>query len=371
MKIQFLPLFYLVFCVIDYSMTQITNTATIDTSGGVKIENITIGGYADVYYGYNFNQSPDHVIPYMSCSNRQNEFNVNLVYVDLRYSHELLRARIVPAFGTLINANYASEQGTIKSILEASAGIKIAKTKNYWLELGIFGSPFTSESFISKDHYMYTRSLAAENVPYYLAGIKSSFKINPKLTINGFIVNGWQQIQDQNNGKSIVTQVEYQASNKQLLNWNTYVGDERSSEHPDYRMRIFSDFYWFYNPIPSLQFITSIYGGLQHKKTVMNTSRDYWCQFNITSKYNLSPKSSISARLEYFSDPKSTILFHTDGIKPTALYGSGLCFNYSLNKHAVVRLDARYLSSPGIMDIRLGNFVTNSFQLMSNMTIWF
>ncbi|MBK9192094.1 MAG: outer membrane beta-barrel protein [Crocinitomicaceae bacterium] len=159
---------------------QVTNTATLDTTGGQQIGNTSIGAYLDAYFGYDFNEPAGKDVPLFVSSARHNEFNINLAFIDFRYNSENFRARVVPAFGTYMNSNYASEPGTLRNLLEANTGFRISKKKNIWIDAGILGSPYTNESAISKDHLMYTRSLAPEYVPYYLCGIKTSFPLGKK-----------------------------------------------------------------------------------------------------------------------------------------------------------------------------------------------
>jgi hypothetical protein len=63
---------------------QVVNTATADTSSGEHIGKLTISGYLDTYYGNNFNIREKYILPFVS-SAHNNEFSVNLVYIDLRY----------------------------------------------------------------------------------------------------------------------------------------------------------------------------------------------------------------------------------------------------------------------------------------------
>ncbi|NJO01090.1 MAG: outer membrane beta-barrel protein [Bacteroidia bacterium] len=130
---------------------------------------ITVGGYVDAYYGYNFAQ-PEGSVPYFVSMARHNEVNINLAFVDVRYTSPNVRARFAPGFGTYMNANYANEEGVLKNLLEASVGVRLVK--NIWLDAGILPSPYTNEGPISKDQLMYTRSFAPEYVPYYLAGAR-------------------------------------------------------------------------------------------------------------------------------------------------------------------------------------------------------
>src|SRR6478752_5855034 len=117
---------------------QVVNTGVMDTADFAYQGKVTVGGYVDTYYGYDFNK-PTGNRPYFVSMARQNEMTINLAYVDVKYSSSRLRARFVPGFGSYVNANYAAEPGTLKNIIEASVGIKIFPTKNLWLDAGVMG----------------------------------------------------------------------------------------------------------------------------------------------------------------------------------------------------------------------------------------
>jgi hypothetical protein len=134
-----------------WASAQVTNTGIMDTTGGERINNLSIGGYIDSYFGYNFNQPEDGNNPYFVSMNRHNEATINLAFIDLRYSSERVRARFVPGFGTYMNANYAQEAGLMKNFVEASSGYKVFARKDVWIDFGILGSPYTNESAIKMD----------------------------------------------------------------------------------------------------------------------------------------------------------------------------------------------------------------------------
>ena len=209
---------------------QVINTATMDTVGTTVIGRVGIGGYVDSYYGYNFSKPANGTNPYFVSSARHNEVTINLAYVDVRYRSTYMRARFVPGFGTYMDSNYKNEPGSLKNMVEANVGVLISEKKKIWIDIGVLGSPYTNESAISKDHLMYTRSFAPENVPYYVTGARLSVPVSRKLNAYFYVLNGWQVIQDNNSGKSIATQLEYRPNNNMLFNWTTYLGDERSSK---------------------------------------------------------------------------------------------------------------------------------------------
>ncbi|HJW31204.1 MAG TPA: outer membrane beta-barrel protein, partial [Saprospiraceae bacterium] len=190
-----------------FLLTTCGASAQVDTSAS----SLRFTGYAEVYYTYDFNQPDDHNRPsFIYSHNRHNEFNLNLGFVKTSYSSDRVRANVALAAGTYMNANYASEPGVLKNIYEANGGIKLAKMKNIWLDAGIFASHIGFESAISKDCWGLTRSILADNTPYYESGAKLTYVTdNSKWLFSGLVLNGWQHIQrpDDNNTLAFGTQI--------------------------------------------------------------------------------------------------------------------------------------------------------------------
>lgn len=349
------------------SQAQVINTAVMDTTDFRYQGKVSIQGYIDTYYGYDFNKPESGDRPYFVSMARHNEMNINLAYIDLRYNSSRLRARFVPGFGTYMNANYSNESGSLKNIVEASAGVKISKTKNIWLDVGVFGSPYTNESAISKDHLIYSRSFAPEYVPYYLSGLKASFPWGEKITAYVYLLNGWQQIGDENSGKSVGTQLEYRATNNLLLNWNTYAGDEKNDAAPEDGMRYFTDFFFIYSK-NKLSATGCVYVGLQQRDEVENAT---WWQANLIGKYALTGKSSLTGRVEYFSDPESVQVSSITGVTGFSTFSASAGFDFKLADNVLIRAEYRSFFSGKEIYERNGEAVKNSNLLISNITIWF
>ena len=63
--------------------------------------------------------------------------------------------------------------------------------------------------------------------PYYLSGIKLTFPLSKKITLYTYLINGWQQIKDNNEKKSVGTQLEFKPN--ACLLYTSDAADERSS----------------------------------------------------------------------------------------------------------------------------------------------
>lgn len=346
---------------------QVVNTAVMDTTKLDYKGKISVEGYIDSYYAYDFNQPADGNRSYFVSMARHNEFTINLAYIDLKYSSSRLRARFVPGFGTFINANYATEPGTLKNIIEASTGIKIWPKRNIWLDVGVFGSPYTNESAISKDHLAYTRSFAPEYVPYYLSGMKLTVPMSSKVNAYLYLLNGWQQIQDVNKGKAFGTQLEYRPNNYWLLNWNTYIGDESSTARPEFGMRYFSDVFFIYSK-GRWSATGCAYIGQQKRNGL---SDGVWWQANLIGRYNLNEKFSLTGRVEYFDDPDQIQIASITNSNGFRTYSSSLGANIKIAANILLRFEGRTFFSDQNQYQRAGSEVKNSNLMVSNVTIWF
>ena len=360
----------------SHFFAQVANTGLMDTTSGLKIGNVSLGVYMDTYYSFNFNQPKSKQNTYFVSSNQHNSFQINLAYLDLKYTDKRIRARFVPAFGTYMNENYSGEKGSAKFILEGNIGVKLFKKKKIWLDAGVLGSPYTNESAVSKDHLMYSRSFSAEYVPYYLSGIKLSFPLGEKITFYTYLVNGWQQISDVNNQKSVGTQLEYRPNKNHLINWDTYVGDERMLSSASDRMRYFSDIYWIFEK-NKWKITSCAYAGMQEDKNGLSSGTSYktWWQANFITRYKIKENLSLSARVEFMNDPDNAVvsyvfpLYYNFGFQ---CFSSGLSLGYAITDKCLFRLEGRFFQASNEAFIRNnGTRTETEFQGFANLSIWF
>ncbi len=355
-----------------FTFSQVSNPGVTDNYDSLENGKVTIGGLVDTYLGYDLVNPTSHDRPYCVTASRTDEFNINVAFIDLKYKNNQVRAHIVPGFGTYINDNYANESGSLKNLIEANAGVKLFKTKNIWLDAGILSAPYTNESIISKDHQVYTRSLGVEIVPYYLSGIKLSLPINSKFKSYFYLSNGWQEIKDNNKSLSLGTQIEYRPTNAILLNWNTYIGNEYSLNTPNYGTRYFSDVFIIYQPKDKkFSFTACTYLGVQ-KINNQDYKNQVWWQGNFTSEYKFYKNSSFSGRIEYFSDPKKTILTPVTNLGSVSCFSASFCFNQKITNHAYFRIENRfYQAKSPIFRTKSNNSTKIDNLLIANLTVWF
>lgn len=366
------------------SKAQVVNTGFVDTTGGERLGKITLGACVDLYAN---SSGAGNTLPYMVSSAQNNTFAVNLAMLDIRYQTAGIRARLVPAFGTYMNANLANEPGTLKNLLEASVGVRISQKHDVWLDAGILGSPYTNETPVSKDQIMYTRSLSAENSPYYLSGMKLGLPLRKNIRFYTYLINGWQQIQDNNEQLALGTQLEWQVGKNHLINWNTYIGNEKSKAQPQFDTRFFTDLYWIGKFGKKWDASVCVYAGSQRysnyrKFDSLMPPPDHgifryktWWNVNVQVKYSFTAKTSLSGRVEWFDDGSN--IFQTPLYQPEKAYRTGsfgFCLNRKVENNALLRLEYRrfFTGSDNVSIYPFDSGYRDNLDMVSAaMCVWF
>jgi hypothetical protein len=332
---------------------------------------LSFSAYAEVYYQYDFNKPADNNRPgFVYSHNRHNEFNLNLGFLKAGYSAERVRANLALAAGTYMNANYAAEPGVLKNIYEANAGIRLSKKKNLWLDAGIFGSHIGFESAHSPSCWALTRSILADNSPYYEAGAKITYTTdNSKWLLSILALNGWQRIKrvDGNSLMSWGTQIQFIPSDKILLNYSTFIGTDK----PDNArlMRIFHNLYGIFTITDKLGLTIGFDIGTEEKAPSGNETNIWYTPVGIL-KYSISNKWIIAARAEHYNDKNGVIISTAtpNGFQTT---GYSLNIDYSPSKNILVRLEARNLKSRDRIFNKDGIAVKNNSFITSSIAVSF
>jgi len=307
-----------------------------------KKPTIEITGLVDIFYAFDFNRpKTSYRQTFFYNHNRHNEPNLNLGIIKLSIQHPKYRANFALQAGTYVMDNYASEPKVFKHIFEANAGFSINKKNNLWLDAGILPSHIGFESAISFDNQTLTRSILAENSPYYLTGAKLTFYPNRKWEVAALIFNGWQHIQNVkgNSLPSFGTQLKFSPQENIILNWSTFIG----TDDPDSirRLRFFNNFYGQLQLTKKLQLITGFDVGFQ-QKSKGSSQFNYWLSPVIILHYDFTSQLAAALRAEYYQDLDGTIIvIKTNTTFKTA--GLSLNIDYKPLSIMLFRLEGRWL----------------------------
>ena len=332
---------------------------------------LTFNGYAETYYSYDFNKPINNTkSPFIYSYNKNNEVSVNLAFVKGSYNTDTVRANLALAAGSYMNANYASEPGVLNNIFESNVGLKLSNKNNLWIDAGVFSSHIGFESAVGKDNWTLTRSMGADNTPYYETGAKISYTSeNDVWFVSALVLNGWQHIQrvEGNSSPSFGTQVTYKPSAKVTLNWSTFIGNDKPDNVK--KMRYFNDVYGIFQLNNQFAAILGFDIGAEQKSkdsSAMNT----WVNSTIILKYTPTAKTAIAIRAEYYDD-KNGVIISTGTPNGFKTRGFSTNFDYKVANNIVWRAEVRTLNSKDAVFMKNNNTVNGDTFVTTALAISF
>lgn len=325
---------------------------------------ITLNAYAEAYYAYDFNQPADHNRPgFLYNHNRHNEFNVNLAYVKAAYTADNVRANLSFMAGTYANANLAAEPGVLKNIFEANVGLRL--TPKLWLDAGILPSHIGFESAISKDCWTLTRSLLAENSPYYETGAKLTLTPNDRWTLSALLLNGWQRIRriEGNNTPAFGTQIMFKPNSKTTLNYSTFVGSDKPDT--ERRIRVFHNLYGIFQVSDHFGLTAGFDIGTE-QVAKGKPDVNVWYTPVVIGRYSIDEKWALAARVEHYNDLDGVIIgseFQTTGYS--------LNLDYAPRSNALLRVEGRFLQDKNEIFVTEDGFSRTNFCITTSLAVSF
>lgn len=374
--------------VLTASLAQTTDTTKTSASTQALTtvapnSGLTVSGYIEAYYSHDFTapKTAQERPAFLYNHKRNREVNINLAFLKGAYVSERVRANLAIQVGTYAQYNYAAEQALVRNIFEANAGIKLSADKDLWLDAGIFASHIGFESAISKDCWTLTRSILAENSPYYLSGAKLTYNTaNGKWTLLGSVLNGWQRVAKLPgySGPSVSTQVQFRPSSNVTLNWSTFIGSDR----PDSlrQGRFFNNVYAIINPTGKVGVILGFDIGADRKPVVSTNQRvgsgSYvWYSPVVIARLATSDKSYLAGRLEYYND-KNGVIIATGSPNGFQTWGYSINYDYAILPNrtagpALVRIEGKVYNSKDAIFETASGFGRNNVSVTTSLAVPF
>lgn len=319
--------------------------------------------YTDGYFQYDANKPVNNKRPEGIYNfKRSGKVFCNLALLKATFNNKKWRVNLGIMAGDYSTYNLVAEPGLLKHVYEANIGYSL--TEKLSIDAGILPSHIGFEAAIAKDNWNLSRSLLAENSPYYETGIKLNYAFNNKLSASALVLNGWQNIKDYNRSKAFGTQVQYKPNNKWLFNSSTFIGNE--SQGSTGMLRLFHNLFITYN---AGKFKTALLLDAGTEKNQYSKWSN-WSGTALLTQYSFSNKFSIASRFEYYNDKKGMIV---NAYLPQPFTVTGYAFNtdYYIHKNILLRAEARLLHA----DKQIFETATlpknNSFSLLSSIAVFF
>lgn len=302
----------------------------------------TVSGYSEAYFVSDFNRSQkgDRQSFYFNYNrNKQLEFNQSSLKFNL--SNPKIEMNFAVHTGTYVQDNYALESKFSKHILEANLNVALNNNKTVYFSVGVIPSHIGFESTVAFDNWNLTRSLLAEQSPYYETGFKLTYRPNQKYEFATLFLNGWQKINPLNFKavRSFGTQLKFIPNANVSFNWSLYAGSESRGVSSEFRL--FNNFYSQITLNKKWRMLAGFDFGMQQKYPKAN-AYNFWFSPILISQYSFNDKLKTAIRFEHYQDKKNVIV-STLGSSPFIVSGLSLNADYFILPNFLFRMELRGL----------------------------
>ncbi len=200
---------------------------------------IDFSGLVDGYYSFNFNHPSSQFNQLYNFDVKANQFSLNMAKLTVAHSPDPVGFQVDLGFGRAFDIIHASEPSTAPSFLrnieQAYVSLKPAKAKGFEVDFGQFVTSAGAEVIETNSNWNYSRSLLfAWAIPYYHFGVRTSFPVGKYFTGGVQLINGWNNVEDNNSGKTVGFTSAF-TTKKFAWSNNYYTGPENPSTNTGWR----------------------------------------------------------------------------------------------------------------------------------------
>jgi hypothetical protein len=269
---------------------------------------IVLNGLLDTYFQYSFNHPPSGTaLSGRSFDVRQNEFSVSLAELNISKAPSAVNPvgfKATLTLGKTADLVHATEPGTANTYkyLQQVYGTYMTRgSRPITIDFGKFVTHTGMEVIESSANDNYSRSLLFNYaIPFYHAGIRASVPLTSTLTGMLMVVNGWNNVEDDNGGKSIGAQLAWAPNAKWSWYLNYLGGDESTGAALPANLNVqLVDLVGTWNLTSKLKLGLNLdYASAGKKGTPGGT----WSGEAIYGRYQFSASSALALRGEHFED---------------------------------------------------------------------
>ena len=290
----------------------------------------------DGYYEYDFNHPIGRIQYLRAYDVLSNAFSINQADVVFALDPNVAEGR---RYGARLDLQFGQATDTLqgnpsnevrpqiyRNIFQAYGTYVFPLGKGLTVDFGKWASSLGIEGNYTKDQVNYSRSFFFDYLPFYHMGVRASYKVNDKLAVNYWIVNGTDQTEPTNSYKDEL--FGFTAQPTKNISWtaNYYIGQDHPdvsaatnctvplqpglclqpiTPAPDGKAHIF-DSYVTWNATPKLTF--SAEGDYVISREWANGAPGQSAAPSLVdggaayARYQWTPKMALGGRFEYFND---------------------------------------------------------------------
>ena len=262
---------------------------------------VEIYGFVDGYYLWNFNEGDTQL---RNFDTTHNSFSLNYAEIALtKPVSDTSRGGFRVDFGAgdtaeLVNLYEPGGTDYLKYVQQAYVSYLAPVGKGLTIDFGKFVTPAGGEVIENKDNFNYSRGLLfALAIPYYHAGFRVGYAVSDTVSVTGFLVNGWNDVKDNNDAKTVGVSLGLKPNAKTGLFVNYLVGNEFADD-VDGGTRNLIDVVGTY----AINDKTSFLANFDYGMDSLDDEDLAWYGVALGLKYQATDKFAFSPRYEWFVD---------------------------------------------------------------------
>ncbi len=261
-----------------------------------------IGGLVDARYTW-FSTRPDGDALYRNFDTRHNQFGLSMAQLWLAKAPTAasragfkVKLSVGPAT-TIVQSLEPGSSKVLEHIEEGFISYLAPLGKGLQFDVGKFVTQHGAEVIEAKDNWNYSRSLLfALAIPYYHSGVRASYAPSDKVTLVATVVNGWNNVAENNSAKTVGAQVVFKPTGALTLVQNYMAGPEQADNNGDWRH--LSDTLVTFAVHPKL----SLMGNYDYGTDTVAGTKVHWQGVAGYAKFQANKWVAFSPRFEWYDD---------------------------------------------------------------------
>jgi hypothetical protein len=258
-----------------------------------------ISGLVDGYYMWAFNEEPLELHTF-----DVNHNSFSLGYAEIAFAKtpsDTSRAgfRFDVGAGDTAEQVNAFEPGGVdylKYVQQAYLSYLAPVGNGLTIDFGKFVTPHGAEVIENHANFNYSRGLLFSlAIPFYHAGVRMAYPVSETVTVTGFLVNGWNNVRDNNDDKTVGVSLAFAPTEQLSITQNYMVGKELDEEDG---VRNLFDTVVSYTASDRLQVV----GNFDYGRDAVAGVDMTWYGLALGAKYQVNDRWAFAPRYEIFKD---------------------------------------------------------------------
>lgn len=288
-------------CILAAAITiSLAGAAAAQQSGSPpwSIGSIEFSGLVDGYYSLNFNHPASRANQLRNFDLAAGQFDLSMAKLVMERAPDPTGFRVDLGFGKAFDAIHGAEPGlsAFRNVQQAYLSYKPKGAKGLQLDFGKHVTMAGAEVIETHSNWNYSRSLLfALAIPYYHMGLRASMPVGSHFTAGFHLVNGWNNVVDNNSGKTLGLSGAVSAGPVTWSN-NYYAGPEKTDLNKGWRHLY--DTTLLIGGDKASAYFNFDYGADRNPAAAASV----WYGFAGAARFALGEKAAIAPRLEWFND---------------------------------------------------------------------